>query len=216
MPGTHLQERTTPTTAAPPRIVQAANTVTAVRTIGAVAVAIGAIVTQDLVLAVAAYLIYWVGDTLDGWTARRLNQETRFGAVFDILADRLCCILCIIPLIQARPQMVAPIAVFLLQFVVVDLVLSLSFLRFGLLSPNYFFRVHRGVFRWNWSPPAKAANTSALVLLALFVPSPWPALALALAVTVIKVVSLVVVRRLPSSRPPQRGQAPDPGWPPSA
>ncbi|WP_027659579.1 CDP-alcohol phosphatidyltransferase family protein [Salinispora fenicalii] len=215
MPGTNLQEHTT-TTAAPPRIAQAANTVTTVRTVGAVAVAIGAIATRDPVLAVTAYLIYWVGDMLDGWTARRLNQETRFGAVFDILADRLCCILCIIPLLQARPQMAAPIAVFLLQFVVVDLVLSLSFLRFGLLSPNYFFRVHRGVFQWNWSLPAKAANTSALVLLVFFVPSPWPALTLALAVTAIKIASLVVVRRLPDSRPPQRGQAPGHGWSPSA
>ncbi len=195
MPGTNLQERTT-TPAAPPRVLQAANTVTAVRTIGAVTLAIAAAATRDPVLAVAAYLVYWVGDMLDGWTARRLNQETRFGAVFDILADRLCCVLCVIPLLQARPEMVVPIAVFLLQFVVVDLALSLSFLRFGLLSPNYFFRVHRGVFRWNWSPAAKAANTSALVLFVLFVPSPWPALTLALAVTLIKVVSLVVVGRL--------------------
>ncbi|WP_025618195.1 CDP-alcohol phosphatidyltransferase family protein [Salinispora cortesiana] len=177
-------------------MVQAANTVTAVRTIGAVTVAIAAVATRDPVLAVAAYLVYWVGDMLDGWTARRMNQETRLGAVFDILADRLCCVLCIIPLLQVRPGMVAPVAVFLLQFVVVDLVLSLSFLRFGLLSPNYFFHVHHGVFRWNWSPAAKATNTSALVLLVLLVPSPWPPLALALAVVVIKVVSLVVVRRL--------------------
>lgn len=173
------------------------NAVTLVRTAGAVWLGALAIGQRSAGLAVAAYLTYWIGDMLDGWIARRLGQETRFGAVFDIAADRLCCLICIVPLLQWRPQMAVPCGIFLAQFMVVDLVLSLSFLRWGLLSPNYFHLVHRAVYRWNWSPPAKACNTSALVLLAVFVPTAWPAIAVAVAVVVVKLVSLAVVRRMP-------------------
>ena len=59
--------------------------------IGAVAVAHG-----DLVLLAVAYAVFWVGDIADGWSARRLGQETRVGAVFDIVCDRACTgILCV-------------------------------------------------------------------------------------------------------------------------
>ena len=83
---------------------------------------------------------------------------------------------------------------FLLQFMVVDCVLSLGFLRWPLLSPNHFARVDAG------SPlelvaAAKATNTAALVVLvalgaygvALASPSPS---------CVLKVVSLVALTRL--------------------
>ena len=43
-----------------------------------------------------AYAVYWVGDILDGWSARRLGQETRLGAVLDIVSDRACTsVLCV-------------------------------------------------------------------------------------------------------------------------
>jgi phosphatidylglycerophosphate synthase len=179
-------------------LVNVANAITAVRTVATMILAVPAIALRSPAWAVAAYLAYWVGDMLDGWAARRFDCETRWGAVFDILADRVCCGLCIVPLLLLRPQMLLPCAVFLVQFMVIDLVLSLSFLRWPLLSPNYFYRVHRGVYRWNWSPPAKALNTSALVLLVVFTPTPWPAFGLALSVVAVKLVSLAVVRRIPA------------------
>ena len=52
------------------------------------------------------------------------------------------------------------------------------------------------MYRWNWSPPAKAVNTAALVTLVLVAPSAWYPLALAVGVLAVKVVSLVVVERL--------------------
>ncbi|HYN94422.1 MAG TPA: CDP-alcohol phosphatidyltransferase family protein [Pilimelia sp.] len=183
--------------------MNAPNVVTTVRTVAAVVLAVLAISQRSAWLAVAAYLTYWLGDMLDGAVARALDRETRFGAVFDIACDRLNCALCIVPLLMFRPQMAVPCAVFLVQFMVIDLWLSLAFLRWPLLSPNYFALVHRGVYRWNWSPPAKALNTSALVLLVVFTPSPWPPTALALAVTAIKLVSLRVVSRLPAGDLPR-------------
>ena len=58
-------------------------------------------------------------------------------------------------------------AVFLVQFCVVDTMLSLTFLYFPINSPNDFHQVDRTLHRWNWSPAAKALNTSVVVLLSV-------------------------------------------------
>jgi CDP-diacylglycerol--glycerol-3-phosphate 3-phosphatidyltransferase len=108
--------------------------------------------------------------------------------------------LCAAALLVLRPGTALPVAVFLIQFMVLDCLLSLSFLRWPLLSPNYFGQVHRPVYRWNWSPPAKALNSGGVVVLVLVAPSPlWPT-ALAVVVTIVKVLSLVAVSRLPAGR----------------
>ncbi|GAA1664762.1 hypothetical protein GCM10009830_07880 [Glycomyces endophyticus] len=182
-----------------PRLVNVPNAVTLVRTVVAMGLALPAVVLESMWLAVAAYLVYWVGDVLDGMLARWLGQETRVGAVFDILSDRACTALCAAALLVLLPGMWVPVGIFLVQFMVIDCMLSLSFLYWPIDSPNYFYEVHRGVYRWNWSPPAKALNTSGLVVLVLLAPHPvWPAL-FAGAVTVVKVVSLVAVGRLLSA-----------------
>jgi CDP-diacylglycerol--glycerol-3-phosphate 3-phosphatidyltransferase len=98
-----------------------------------------------------------------------------------------------------RPDTALPIAVFLVQFMVIDQLLSLMFLRWPLLSPNYFARVDHLIYRWNWSPPAKALNTAAVVILAIVAPA--VAVAFALGVAAVKVVSLVRATRLPAGLP---------------
>lgn len=178
------------------------NAITLVRTVCAVILAIMAISRTDLTLAVVAYAVYWSGDILDGLLARWLRQETRVGAVFDIIADRACCSLCISPLLALKPQMALPAMVFLVEFLVVDCLLSMTFLRWPILSPNYFYLVHRPLYLANWSPPAKAFNSSALVILMGATSNPWFPTALAVTVTVVKLVSLVVAYRLPAAPPP--------------
>jgi CDP-diacylglycerol--glycerol-3-phosphate 3-phosphatidyltransferase len=103
-------------------------------------------------------------------------------------------------LIALRPDTAVPIAVFLVQFMVIDQLLSLMFLRWPLLSPNYFARVDRHIYRWNWSPPAKALNTAAVVILALFAPTA-AAVAFALGVAAVKIVSFVSAVNLPTGLP---------------
>ena len=174
------------------------NAITVVRTIAGVSLAVAAIIQASVWLAVAAYLSYWIGDVLDGLAARLLKQETRFGAVFDIVSDRACASLCVAALLVLKPNAAVPCAIFLFEFLVIDCQLSLAFLRWPLLSPNYFYLVHKGVYRWNWWPPAKVLNTTAIAVLVLVFDSPWYAVALAVPVTVVKVWSLVVVSRLPS------------------
>jgi CDP-diacylglycerol--glycerol-3-phosphate 3-phosphatidyltransferase len=157
------------------------NIITGARTIAAVALGIAALLHRSPELLVAAYATYWVGDMLDGWSARRLDQETRIGAVLDILSDRACASVLAGAFLMLRPDAAMPMGVFLLQFMVLDCLLSLAFLGWPIKSPNYFTQVDRSVYRLNWSPPAKALNTSAVVLAMLM---GWVGLATAIAVSV--------------------------------
>ncbi|WP_243710615.1 CDP-alcohol phosphatidyltransferase family protein [Micromonospora sp. KC213] len=172
------------------------NAITIVRAVAAIVLAVLALTRASPALLIAAYATYWLGDVLDGLVARLLRQETRFGAVLDIVADRASCSLCIAALLVLRPELAVPCAVFLVQFLVLDCHLSLAFLRWPILSPNYFHLVHRGVYRWNWWPPAKVLNTAALALTALIPAAYWYAVAVATLVLVVKVCSVVVVHRL--------------------
>ncbi len=177
------------------------NLVTLVRTVVAVGLGAAAVARTDLAMLGLAYAVYWAGDDADGWLARRLGQETRTGAVFDIVGDRACTVLLCAGLVAARPGAWLVAAVFLVSFAVVDTMLSLSFLHWDLLGPNDFHRVDRTVWLVNWSPPAKAVNTAGVVgltLLGLY----RVALLLAVAVLVVKVGSgLRVMRLVPGARP---------------
>ena len=183
-------------TAPPPRLLNVPNVITLLRTVTSMLLAVAALTHRSAALAVAAYLTYWLGDILDGLSARLLHQETRIGAVLDVLSDRACCAVCAAALLVLRPQMAVPLGLFLVQFMVLDCMLSLSFLQWPLLSPNYFALVHPRVYKWHWWPPAKAVNSSLLVVLVLFSPSAVWTTALVAVLTAVKVVSLVAVGRL--------------------
>lgn len=140
------------------------NLVTLVRTVAAVVIGGYAIATHDLRLSAAAYAVYWVGDILDGWLARRLGQETRLGAVLDVISDRACTTLLCAGLLAHLPGAWVLAVAFLLSFAVLDTMLSLAFLCWPILGPNDFHLVDHTVWRLNWSPLAKAANTAGVVV----------------------------------------------------
>ena len=171
------------------------NLVTLVRTVAAVTLGVVAEATDNLALVVVAYGVFWLGDLLDGWSARRLRQETRAGAVFDIVSDRACVAVLCAGLLSMVPG-VGPVAlVFLLSFMVLDGMLSLSFLCWPVLSPNYFHAVDRRVWQLNWSPAGKAAN-SAGVIGAVALGLHGVALGIALLVVAVKLWSSVRVVHL--------------------
>ena len=165
-----------------------ANLITAVRTIAAVVLAVGALATGSLRLLVAAYLVYWVLDIADGAVARRFEHETRQGAIFDITADRASSLLCVAALVTLRPSLAVPLAIYVIEFAVVDTMLSLGFLAFSVKGPNDMHLVDPTLWRWNWSPPAKAVNTASIVILCLL-GHPVLASVCALAVLVLKLWS---------------------------
>ncbi|MFC4022003.1 CDP-alcohol phosphatidyltransferase family protein [Micromonospora sp. GCM10011542] len=171
------------------------NYITAVRTVAAVAVGVAAIVAGSVGLLAVAYGIYWLGDVLDGWAARRLGQETRAGAVLDIVSDRACTAVLCVGLVSLVPDVAAVALVFLLSFLVLDTMLSLAFLCWPVISPNYFYLVDRRVWALNWSPLAKAANTSGVVGAITFGQYRL-ALTVAVAVVAVKLWSTAAVIRL--------------------
>ena len=172
-----------------------ANLVTVIRTVVAVALGVVALSSGDLAVLAAGYVVYWAGDILDGWSARRLDQETRLGAVLDIVSDRACTSVLCAGLIAHLPG-VAPLAlVFLLSFMVLDTMLSLAFLCWPLVSPNQFHLVDRTVWRFNWSPAAKACNTAGVVG-AIVLGAYGIGVALAPIVAAVKVASAARVLRL--------------------
>ncbi len=172
-----------------------ANGVTLVRTIGSVTVGTVAIVAERPVLLAVAYAIYWLGDSLDGLLARTLHQETRLGAVFDIVSDRACASLLCAGVIAYRPELAVAVIPFFLSFMVLDTLVSLSFLCWPLVSPNYFAQVDPLVFKLNWSHPAKALNSAAVMILAL-VGLVWVSLALVIVLIGVKAWSGLRILRL--------------------
>lgn len=181
----------------PESILTWANLVTAVRT--AVCVAIFAVAASRVSAAwnLAGLGVYWLLDMLDGHLARRFHQETRFGAQFDILSDRLLVALFYMNHLAWHHELVLPIALFLVQFMLLDHYLSNQFLRWNILSPNYFHVVDSTVWKLNWSPVAKLGNSGVVTIL-IIVAAPWPWLSIAasLAIIAIKVYSLLRVMRL--------------------
>ncbi len=197
------------------RVLTGANAVTSVRTLAAVGLAVaaaGADTTDSaLRLLVAALVTYWVGDMLDGAWARLRHEETRFGAVFDVVCDRACAFAFYVGVAWHLPGLVVPVAVYLLEFGVVDMVLSLAFVSWPLLSPNYFYLVDRTTWLWNWSKPAKAVNSSLFAVLLLVTENVWLCTAVAAALLVFKTGSLVRLVRLGIPVPGTAVADPEPG-----
>lgn len=178
------------------RIGTPATVITGVRTVVAVALAGWAVTERDLSLLVAALAVYWVGDVLDGYVARTMRHETRIGAVLDILCDRFCAAAFYFGLIWLQPEHTWPVLVYLAEFMVLDCFLSLAFLAWPLRSPNYFYAVDRKIWVWNWSKPAKAANSAIFAVLLLATGWTWLALVIASALVVLKTVSLARLARI--------------------
>lgn len=176
------------------------NAVTLVRTLGTVVLWGMALVQADERLLLAALLCYWVGDIADGLVARLTGTETRTGAILDVLADRLCVCLVVVSYVTLHPAAAVPAGVFLLQFVVLDAYLTLAFRNWSLLSPNYFGLVDATIYRLNWSTPAKATNTGAVVLVVLLTGWMAAATVLAAAVFAVKLYSTARLTRLPVPR----------------
>ncbi|MGL5817880.1 MAG: CDP-alcohol phosphatidyltransferase family protein [Phycicoccus sp.] len=141
------------------------NAITLVRTTGAVVLGVAAIATAAVWPVVVGYVVYWLGDVLDGAAARWLDQETRHGAVLDIVCDRACTCILVAAYLVHVPEAALPLCVFLLQFTVLDTLLSLSFLHWPILGPNDFGQVDTAVHRLNWTPLAKTANTALVLVL---------------------------------------------------
>ena len=178
------------------RVGTSATVITFVRTIISVVLAGLAAQQESLPLLVAALVVYWVGDSLDGFVARIRGCETRIGAVLDILSDRFCAASFYLGLVWLHHEYAVPVFIYLAEFMVIDCFLSLAFLAWPVRSPNYFYVVDRPLWLWNWSKPGKAVNSSLFAVFLLVTGWVWAGAAIALALLALKVVSLVRLGRI--------------------
>jgi len=183
------------------RLLTGATVITFLRTIATLALSLWAAYDESLTLLVVGLVVYWVGDSLDGEWARWFDCETRIGGVIDMCCDRLSCGAFYVGLAWLQPapfffsdepmELIAiPIAVYLFEFMVIDMYLSLAFLAWPIRSPNYFHVVDRRIYLWNWSRIGKAANSGLFAVLLLATGWWWLGLIIAVALLALKIVSL--------------------------
>ncbi len=181
------------------------NLVTGVRVVAALACFVTAALTASSAWNWAGLAVYWVLDVVDGSLARALRQETRIGAQLDILSDRLCLGGFYANFLREHPVLAIPIALHLVQFVVLDQYLSHQFMRWPCISPNYFHEVDRKTWAWNWSPAGKVANgalvTGAIVAAGLLGWSWMVPAAVSLAVIGLKIWTIGRLASLPAPEP---------------
>jgi CDP-diacylglycerol--glycerol-3-phosphate 3-phosphatidyltransferase len=187
--------------AATERLLTGATVITFVRTIATLVLSMWGAYDESLTLLVSGLIVYWVGDTLDGEWARRFDCETRIGGLIDMVSDRLSCGAFYVGLAWLQPapfffsdepmELIAiPVAVYLFEFMVIDMFLSLAYLAWPIRSPNYFYVVDRRIYLWNWSRLGKAANSGLFAILLLATGWWWLGLIIAIGLLVLKLVSL--------------------------
>jgi len=140
--------------------------------------------------------IHWLGDVADGFYARKFKQETIVGAEIDIIADRVETLFFYVNFLHFQPELWLPAAIYLLDFAFVDFYLSYQFLKFDIISPNYFYKVDRTVYRLNYSPFAKFCNSTVVTLTLIFLPQLMMAAALfALILIGVKIYSIQLLNK---------------------
>ncbi|HEX9050726.1 MAG TPA: CDP-alcohol phosphatidyltransferase family protein [Anaeromyxobacter sp.] len=187
------------------------NLVTGIRVVAALGCFVAAALAGSEGWNLAGLAVYWLLDVADGGLARALRQETRIGAQLDVVSDRMLLGAFYANYLGRHPGMAIPIALHLLQFVVLDQYLSHQFMRWPCLSPNDFHEIDRPLWRWNWSAAAKLANgalVTGTILVAARAGWSWlvPALVSA-AVIALKIGSIVRLARLPAPEPWLAGRA---------
>lgn len=147
------------------RLMTWATAITAARTVATLVLGVMGAREHSLVLLLAALGAYWIGDIADGFVARLTHSETRIGATLDIMCDRISAAVFYIGFAWFDPSMIIPVGIYLLEFMVVDMYLSLAFLAWPVSSPNYFHLINRRLWLWNWSKAGKAINSALFAVL---------------------------------------------------
>lgn len=179
------------------------NVVTLVRTVASTTLALlvlaGAFPDAVEPIATAvAFGVYWLGDVLDGFTARLLDAETRGGALLDTLCDRFCTCLCVAAAIVSFDPPLFPVLLYLLNFMLIDFWLSLRFVEYDIDTNNEFYKVNPLVYRLNWHPAAKALNSAGVALAAFFAPV-WISMPFLLALIAVKCWSWTLLDPRPAA-----------------
>lgn len=179
------------------------NVVTILRLIGSLTFFLLAAIKLNPTLNFIGLGLHWGGDVADGLLARKARQETILGAEIDIIADRVESVFFYLNFLHFHPQLFLPITIYLLDFAFVDFYLSYQFIKYPIISPNYFYQVDERVYRYNFSPGGKFCNSTVVALILIFLPG-WQHLATVIALGLIglKLRSVFWLREKKALLPP--------------
>ncbi len=173
-----------------------ANIITLVRLIGSLIFFSLAIIEKSPTYNFIGLGVHWFGDVLDGICARSCKQETILGAEIDIIADRIETLFFYVNFLHFHPHLMIPAVTYILDFAFVDFYLSYQFLKYDIISPNYFYKVDKTVYRLNYSPVAKFCNSTIVTLILIFLPQfRIPAAFFAAALIVVKSFSILLLNK---------------------
>jgi CDP-diacylglycerol---glycerol-3-phosphate 3-phosphatidyltransferase len=177
--------------AANERVLTLPTIITFIRTVGTLVLALLGAHQGSLTLLLWALGVYWVGDMADGAVARLTDRETRIGATLDVMCDRISAAVFYVGFAWYDPTMVVPVGIYLAEFMVIDMFLSLAFLAWPVASPNYFYLIDRRIWLWNWSKPGKALNSALFAVFMVWTRDAVVAGAIACCLLALKLMSLV-------------------------
>jgi CDP-diacylglycerol--glycerol-3-phosphate 3-phosphatidyltransferase len=193
----------------PQAIYSEPNVITLIRLAGSLAFFALAVLKNRELYNFIGLGVHWLGDVTDGWYARTFKQETVLGAEIDIIADRVESLFFFINFIHFHPGLWLPVIVYILDFAFVDFYLSYQFVKYDIISINYFGKVDRRVYALNFSSPAKFCNSTVPPLILILLPKLWVvALVGALALIAVKVYSISRLLKKRAASPPPPVQAP--------
>jgi len=155
---------------APERYYSEANFITYLRLVFSLFFFTLAILKANPLYNFIGFGIHWIGDFIDGFYARQFKQETIFGAELDVIADRLEIIFFYVNFLYFRPYLFLPVILYLIDYAFIDFYLSYQFIKYNIISPNYFYKVDKIIYLLNYSPGGKFSNSSVVTLLLIFLP----------------------------------------------
>lgn len=132
-----------------------------------------AIHRMDITYNYIGLVIHWLGDIADGNYARFFKQETIVGAEIDLIADRIEILFFFVIFLIFYPQLYLPVTIYIFNFAFLDFFLCYQFVKFDIISINYFYKVDPVVHKWNFSFWAKILNSTVIILLLILLPQLW-------------------------------------------
>jgi CDP-diacylglycerol--glycerol-3-phosphate 3-phosphatidyltransferase len=157
----------------PDKLWSEASSITLLRLIGCLCLFTLAALWKDPTLNYIGLGLHWFGDVLDGFWARKFRQETVTGAGFDIIADRIDTLFFYTNFLIFNPTLYLPIMLYLVNFAFIDLYLSFQFLKYDIISINYFYKVDQTVHKLNFSTIGKFCNSTIVTGILIFLPQLW-------------------------------------------
>jgi len=127
----------------PESLFSGANLITLARLVASLTFFSLAVLWQKEIYNYVGLAVHWAGDLLDGFWARLFRQRTVLGAEMDIIADRVETLFFFLNFINFHPQLVLPVVVYMINFAFVDFYLSYQFIKFDLISIDYFYLVDK-------------------------------------------------------------------------